>query len=112
MELRVARAASSKVGGAAHAGCTLPGYHDDSEGANGDESTGVCVQLPIFVHATYFYWHKKERKKGDELQGPDMSVQPFSSLQLEGTDERKHHSLSSPGSNHSSTLGLSLARLL
>ena len=41
-----ARAATTKVGGAAHACCTLPGYHDDSEGANGDESTGVCVQLP------------------------------------------------------------------
>ena len=38
----------SKVGGAAHAGCTLPGYHGDSEGANGDESTGVCVQIPTF----------------------------------------------------------------
>ena len=37
-----------KVGGAAHAGCTLPGYHGDSEGANGDESIGVCVQLPTF----------------------------------------------------------------
>ena len=46
VELRVARAATTKVGGAAHACCTLPGYHDDSEGANGDESTGVCVQLP------------------------------------------------------------------
>ena len=69
MELRVARAATSKVGGAAHAGCTLPGYHDDSEGANGDESTGVCVQLPIFGHATYFYWHKKRAKKEMNYRG-------------------------------------------
>ena len=48
------------------------------------------------------YLAQRERKKGDELQGPDSSVQSFASLQWEGTDERKHHSLSSPGSNHSS----------
>lgn len=48
------------------------------------------------------YLAEKEKKKGDELQGLDSSVQPFASLQWDGTDERKHHSLGSAGSNHSS----------
>lgn len=48
------------------------------------------------------YLAQKERKKEDELQGPDISVQPFAPLQWDETDERKHHSLGSAGSNHSS----------
>lgn len=50
-ELHPARAATIKVGGAAYAGCTLLGYHGQSasEGANGDGSTRVCVQLVTYL---------------------------------------------------------------
>ena len=45
----------------------------------------------------------KERKRGDEPQNLDRSVQPSSSLRpWEGTYERKHRSLGSADSNHSS----------
>lgn len=49
------------------------------------------------------YLAQKERRRGDEPQNLDRSVQPsVPQQQWEGTDERKHHSMGSTDSNHSS----------